>query len=183
MRLLIILVLVLSFAAGSAQNSDQYNEKFHRDNSGDFIVEVGDALPTFTYVTADGDTLDSDFLRSGLAIVQFTAAWCPFGKLQMEAVQKQFWQEHSENSDVNCIVFHVDIAEDTALFTQIIQELGVSYEVSLDGDERIFNCFLSPKSSVPRLIVANNGVITHLSSGFNPRQFRRLIRKINSYCE
>jgi len=167
-------ILLLAIANANSQNP------YRRDDNGHFIVEVGDYMPSFSYVTLDGDTLDTDFLRGQVCIIQFVASWCPFGKGQIKAVEDLIWRKYNKKSDkLSILGFTEDFPQDTAQFRLLIKEKGISYPFCFDTDERVFKLFATSKASVTRLIiVGEDGKIVSMEDEFYRKSFRRTRKTI-----
>lgn len=167
MKNLLLLIVAISNLATFAQNP------YKRDADGQYIVKIGDELPSFSYTTFDGDTLDSDFLRGRPAIIQFVASWCPYSKLQLWAVEDLIWKKYGDEN-ISVVAFTEDYPSDTANFRQMAKDKGITYQLAFDDDERIFKLFASPKAGVTRLIVVDsNGKIVELEDEFSRKTFKR----------
>lgn len=166
-------LVTASVAYCAAQNP------YRRDNTGHFVVEVGDELPSFQFTTLNGDTLDSDLLRSQTCIIQFVASWCPYSQGQMMAVEDMIWRKYNDKKDIFVVAFSEDFAQDTANFRYETTKNGISYPLSFDTNEMIFKLFATPKASVTRLVISDkNGKIVALEDEFYRKSFRRTRKKI-----
>ncbi|MCQ2203779.1 MAG: TlpA family protein disulfide reductase [Bacteroidales bacterium] len=168
------LLYISSVSIVSAQN------KYARDENGQWTVSIGDDLPSFEYITLTGDTLDSDFLRGQVCIIEFVASWCPFGKGQMKAMEDLIWRKYvvkkkrGYSNDLTILGFTEDFPQDTAQFRNLIKEKGISYPFAFDTDERVFTQFVTSKASVTRLIIVDrDGKIIALEDEFYRDTFRR----------
>lgn len=170
--LLIILATVLPCKA---------QEKFHRDNNSEFIVKEGDTLLPFSFVTLNGDSLDSDFFVGSVVLLQFIASWCPFSTSEMRAIERDIWQKYQSTNKVQVYGFTVDDPSDTASFHKFLTDNNISYPFSFDCDERIYRLFSTPKGTVPRcVLVDGEGRIVQLSDEFYRRDYRRMRHLIRS---
>lgn len=177
-KVLLITILLIPQLAFS-QN------KYARDDSGHFIVAVGDDMPSFEYITLQGDTLDSDFLRGQVCIIQFVASWCPFGKGQIRAVEDMIWRKYGlkkrrgYSNDIAILGITEDFPQDTAQFRLLLSDFGISYPFVFDTDESIFRLFVTPKASVTRLIIIDrDGKIVALEDEFYRDTFKRTRKTI-----
>lgn len=167
MRYLLLILITLCSFPSLSQN------KYKRDINGEYIINIGDNLPSFNYITLEGDTLDSDFLLGQPAIIQFVASWCPFSKMQLKAVQDLIWKKYNEKG-LTVIAFTEDYPTDTASFRKLAEEKGITYQLSFDTDERIFKLFATSMASVTRLIVVDSqGKIVELEDEFSRKTFRK----------
>lgn len=153
---------------------------YKRDSEGSFIVSVGDELPSFEFVTLNGDTLDSDFLRGQVCLIQFVASWCPYGRGQMKAVEDLIWRKFKKKySDLTIVGFTEDFPQDTAQFRNLIFEKGISYPFCFDVDELVFKSFVTPHATVTRMILVDRtGRIVALEDEFYRKVLRRTRSKI-----
>lgn len=173
LRYIIIPLLAATTACGSLFAQDK------RMRDGKFIVAVGDDMPTFSFTTIDGETLDSDFLRGQITVLHFAASWCPFSKQQIADYQKHIWSRNSDNYNLSVIGFSIDTPSDTVLFRKGIAELGATYPFAFDNGERIYNLFATPKGSATRTIITDtNGKIAFLSHEHTRRSLRKVKKAV-----
>lgn len=172
---IIIQIFLLIFFAIPAES-----QKIIRDRESKFIVNIGDEFPRFEYVTSEGDTLNSDFLRGQTTLIQFAAAWCPFSRDQLKYIEKNIWKEHHNNTHFELICFCVDQESDIANFKEIVESDNLTFPISYDPEERIYRLFVTPQGSVTRsVIIDKQGRIAYLSDAFDKRNFRRTAKVVN----
>ena len=156
-------------------------EKFHRDKDSRFIVEEGQSLPPFSFVTFAADTLDSDFFAQNVVLLQFVASWCPYSASQMKAIERDIWQKYQHLGHLQIYGFSVDEPADTAAFKLWLRDKNISYPFSYDADERIYKLFATAHGTVPRCILVDaDGRIAMLSDEFYRRDYKRLRHLIRS---
>ncbi len=173
MKVFAILAFIHLSIAIYAQNP------YRRDENGGFILSVGDELPSFEFVTLNGDTLDSDVLRSQICIIQFVASWCPYSQGQMRAVEDLIWKKYKQKNNILVVAFTEDFPQDTAQFRRYTTEQNITYPLSFDTEERVFKLFATSKASVTRLIITDkNGKIVSLEDEFYRKSFNRTRKKI-----
>lgn len=145
---------------------------------GEFIVHEGETAPTFSYVTQEGDTLDTDFLRNKVTVIQFAASWCPFSQAQLVDHQYYLWDKHSSNPDFSMMVFCVDKPEDRTKFQEQIKADNVVIPYCFDGGD-IYNSFCTPNGSVTRtIIIDREWRIAHLHEIHTYRDLRQIRRQV-----
>jgi peroxiredoxin len=167
------IVLLLTSLAMALPNEAQ--EKFHRDTDSKFIVNEGDLLPPFSFVTLSGDSLDSDFFANSVVVLQFVASWCPFSTSEMKAIERDIWQKYQATGNVQVYGFSVDDPSDTTTFRKFLAANNITYPFCYDCDERIYKLFSTPKGTVPRCVLVNEeGRIVQLSDEFYRKDYKRM---------
>ena len=169
---LLLFALPIFVVSASGQN------KYWRDADGEFVVHVGDDMPSWSCVTLSGDTLDSDFFYGRVSVIEFMASWCPFGKGQMRALEDLVWRKERYRG-INIICFSEDFATDTLAFREMTEEWGIGYAVSWDDDGDVFRKFATRDATVTRLIVVDSdGKIVKMYDEFSRKTFRDTRRTI-----
>lgn len=150
---------------------------------GQFIVKEGDEAPSFSYVAMDGDTLDTDFMRGRVTLLQFAASWCPFSQAQLLDIQEFIYDKYSSYAEFDIMVFCVDTTENAqSKFKEIIETDGVRLPYSYDRDNHIYNLFSTPKGNVTRSVIIDREwriVELHdLHTWRNLKQMRRTVKRL-----
>ena len=150
---------------------------------GQFIVKEGDEAPSFSYVAMDGDTLDTDFMRGRVTLLQFAASWCPFSQAQLLDIQEFIYDKYSSSEEFDIMVFCVDTTENAqSKFKEIIETDGVKLHYSYDRDNHIYNLFSTPKGNVTRSVIIDREwriVELHdLHTWRNLKQMKRTVKRL-----
>ncbi len=150
---------------------------------GQFIVKEGDEAPSFSYVAMDGDTLDTDFMRGRVTLLQFAASWCPFSQAQLLDIQEFIYDKYSSSAEFDIMVFCVDTTENAqSKFKEIIETDGVKLPYSYDRDNHIYNLFSTPKGNVTRSVIIDREwriVELHdLHTWRNLKQMKRTVKRL-----
>ena len=150
---------------------------------GQFIVKEGDEAPSFSYVAMDGDTLDTDFMRGRVTLLQFAASWCPFSQAQLLDIQEFIYDKYSSSAEFDIMVFCVDTTENAqSKLKEIIETDGVKLPYSYDRDNHIYNLFSTPKGNVTRSVIIDREwriVELHdLHTWRNLKQMKRTVKRL-----
>lgn len=154
-------------------------QQVHRQRGSQFIVQVGQEAPRFSFITSDGDTLDSDLLHGQVVLIDFAASWCPFTPAQMEDHQNAFWQKYSGNPAFSMFTICEDFPQDRHYFNNIAKEAGVTSPIVYDDKEELYQLFVTPNGSVTRsMIIAPDWSIAYLQDKHTRRGMRALRRTL-----
>lgn len=162
------------------------NAQVRRERDSRFIVSIGEAMPRFDYVALDGDTLDSDFLRGQVVLLQFCASWCPFSQAQLVDMQWGVWRRHRKDANFSLLLINEDLPQDRQHFLDQRQERELTMPLTFDEQETIYRQFVTPNGSVTRtVIVGASGTIvslydvhTRMTRYLVKRDVRRELRKL-----
>ena len=169
MRAAIAILLLLAATPLLAQ------QKILRERGSQFILTVGQEAPVFSFVTTNGDTLDSDLLRGQVILVDFVASWCPFTPAQMEDHKKNFWEKLSSNPAFQMLTISIDRPDNQQTFLNIANEIGLTSPLIFDTDEQLYQLFVTPNGSVTRsLIIAPDWTIALLQDKHTRRGMRQI---------
>ena len=72
-------------------------------NEGAEKVKIGDAVPDFTVVTANGKLAAAD-LKGKVVLINFFATWCPPCRTELPVLEKQVWEKYKDNDDFVLLV-------------------------------------------------------------------------------
>lgn len=149
-------------------------------DKGHFLVKVGEELPHFQYVSIEGDTLDTDFLKGQVVVVVFAASWCPFSGHQLQVLESKLWGRRKGNPDFTMIgICEDNDKESREEFLRQRKENGITIPFAFDEDEKIYRQFVTPHGSVTRtVLVDRNGIIADMHDVHTRRdewQLRRMV--------
>ncbi len=152
-------------------------QEVRRERGSRFIVSVGDEMPRMSFVTSEGDSIDSDFLLGRVVVIDFCASWCPFSPSQMWYHERVLMERYRDVADFMMYVVCEDEGEGRAAFAGIVREEGITIPVVYDEGERLYGLFMTPRGSVTRTVVVGpDGRIAHLEDGHTRGGLRRIRR-------
>lgn len=146
-------ILTLGVAIIAALFAADADAQTERDRGGYFIVREGDEAPRFSFVTVDGDTLDSDLLRGQVTVIQFAASWCPFSKAQVIDHQKYIWDKYKDTGRLAMYIVCEDDTADRASFALHLEDNGITIPYGFDENEQVYQLFCTPRGGVTRTVV------------------------------
>ncbi len=145
-----------------------------RDRNSVFIVNVGDPAPTFQFVL-DGDTIDTDFLRGNVLLLQFAASWCPFSQAQLLDYQDYIWNKYKGKKDFSVLIICEDEPENRATFIDQQESQNLTMPYIFDTNQSIYRLFATPNGNVTRTIVVDKDWnIAYFHDAHTWKSFRRL---------
>lgn len=166
-----LLVFLLLFLQSGIEAQEK---KIVRERDSRFIVQVGDELPHFSYITTEGDELDSDFLRGQVVLIHFAASWCPISVTMRDDVQNKLLTKYADE-ELSVLCVNIDEPKDTALFVKMLKEEGITYPVVLDCEERVYRNFVTPKGSVTRsIVIGKDGRIVYMSDEYDRKKAKEI---------
>lgn len=142
------------------------------DNRG-YSVKVGDMAPDFTLQYLDGTTAKLSDLRGKVVMLQFTAGWCRVCRQEMPYIEEEIWQKHKDNE--NFVLVAVDLKEPKEKVLKFIEDMKVTYPLTLDENGEIFSLYTEKNAGVTRnIIIDRDGKIEFLTRLFDRKEFDQM---------
>ena len=140
-------------------------------NEGAEKVKIGDAVPDFTVVTANGKLTAAD-LKGKVVLINFFATWCPPCRTELPVLEKQVWEKYNDNDDFVLLVIGREHTREELVRFAAEKELDLPFYP--DVKREIFSQFAS--QSIPRnYIVDRAGQVVYASAGFSDKEFKHLL--------
>jgi peroxiredoxin len=135
------------------------------------LIEVGQQVPDFTYVTLQNDTLRINDLKGKVVFMNFFATSCPICIKELPFVEKDIWAAHKENENFELIVFGREhVADEMIAFKE---KTGYTFNIVPDPGRKIYSLFA--EKYIPRNVVLDReGKIIYQATGFDDEEFSKL---------
>ncbi|MCB2196132.1 MAG: TlpA family protein disulfide reductase [Bacteroidetes bacterium] len=135
------------------------------------LIEIGQQVPEFSYVTLQNDTLHINDLKGKVVFMNFFATSCPICIKELPFVEKDIWVTHKENENFELIVFGREhIADEMIAFKE---KTGYTFNIVPDPERKIYSLFA--EKYIPRNIVLDReGKIIYQATGFDDEEFAKL---------
>lgn len=173
----IILITLMAFICQTSLNA-QSKEPENRGYS----VSVGDEAPNFTIKYLDGTTRQLSDLRGKVVMLQFTAGWCKVCRKEMPHIEAEIWQAHKDNP--NFALVAVDLKESRDKVEKFINDMKITYPLTLDEDGSIFSLYTEKGAGVTRnIIIDPDGTIVFLTRLFDKNEFKQMMNVINELLD
>ena len=142
-----------------------------------YIVKVGDEAPNFKLQLIDGKTITKADLKGKVTVLQFTASWCSVCRREMPHLEKDVWLKFK---DKEFVLIGIDRDEPLDVVKKFIEEMKVTYPISLDPGADIFALFAQKEAGVTRnIVIDQSGKIVFLTRLFEEKEFKAMITKID----
>lgn len=105
------------------------------------VVEVGKPVPSYAAVTLQGDTVSLTSLRGRTVLLNVWATWCAPCREEIPYLERLHTQHSGAGLEV--IGVSIDARGETQAIAEFASELGVTYPIWHDPDERVSARFLS----------------------------------------
>ena len=158
--LLIPSVLALTVAA-CAGEADSYS-----------LLQIGDQVPAYGARSLDGDSVEFNQFRGKPLLVNLWATWCGPCRVEMPEIQ-ELYERYGDR--VRVVEVSLDSRGSEAQVRRFIEDIGVTFSILLDPDERVVRQFKTIGVPATFLIDAE-GTLRHRwwgqyrpLSGVNPR--------------
>jgi peroxiredoxin len=112
------------------------------------------AAPDFTLSQLEGGSLTLSNLRGKPTLINFWATWCPPCRRELPALQTAYT---AYQDDIGFIA--VNVKEDPATVTALVQELGLNFPIVLDSDGQVSNIAYEVRGLPTTVFVDANGVV------------------------
>jgi len=135
------------------------------------LIEVGQAVPEFEYITLNNDTINVNDLKSNVVFMNFFATSCPICIKELPFIESDIWAKHKDNENFELIVFGREhVAEEMIAFKE---KTGYTFNIVPDPGRKIYSLFA--EKYIPRNIVLDReGNIIYQATGFDDEEFAKL---------
>lgn len=136
----------------SCTMTDEEDEIQPSDN----IVNVGDALPAFTVLMNDGQSLSSSQLRGKPSLIVFFSTSCPDCQRELPLLNARYLAHGMDTTFVA-----ISREEGWESVSSYWQQQGLSLPVSAQSDRTVYSLFA--KKGIPRIYISDaQGIIRSL---------------------
>ncbi len=136
----------------SCAMTDEEDEIQPSDN----IVNVGDALPAFTVLMNDGQSLSSSQLRGKPSLIVFFSTSCPDCQRELPLLNARYLAHGMDTTFVA-----ISREEGWESVSSYWQQQGLSLPVSAQSDRTVYSLFA--KKGIPRIYISDaQGIIRSL---------------------
>ena len=141
------------------------------------LIEVGQTVPEFSYITFENDTIDIKDLKGKVVFMNFFATSCPICIKELPFVESDIWAKYKDNENFELIVFGREhIADEMIAFKE---KNGYIFNIVPDPDRKIYSLFA--ERYIPRNIVLDReGKIIYQATGFDDKEFAKLKETIEN---
>ena len=115
-------------------------------------------------------------------MLQFTAGWCKVCRQEMPHIETKIWQVHKDNP--NFALVAVDLKESRDKVEKFIDDMKITYPLTLDEDGSIFSLYTEKGAGVTRnIIIDPDGTIVFLTRLFDKNEFKQMMNVINELLD
>lgn len=144
-----------------------------------YIVKVGDMVPYFDMTLLDGSIVPITALQGKVVMLQFTASWCGVCRKEMPHIESDIWQKLKDNPDF--ALYGIDLKESADKVKEFAASIPVTYPITLDLEEKLFDLFCAEDAGVTRnIILDRTGKIIMLTRLYDESEFASMVALINS---
>ncbi|MDR1336943.1 MAG: TlpA family protein disulfide reductase [Tannerella sp.] len=141
------------------------------------VVYTDDQMPAFTVVSDDGTETPSARFSGKVILINFFATWCPPCQAELAEVEKTLWPRFGREPDFVLLVIGREHSD--AELTAYNAKKGFSFPLYPDKNRQIFASFAT--QSIPRsYLIDRDGKILHVATGYEPAEFKRILRMIDN---
>lgn len=167
--LLLTILLISLYSCNYKQKKAEKAEKLDIIKS--TLVEVGQTVPEFNYISLDNDTININDLKGKIVFMNFFATSCPICMKELPFIESDIWTKYKNDENVEIIVFGREhTAEEMNSFKE---KTGYTFNIVPDPGRKIYSLFA--ERYIPRnFIIDRNGTIIYQASGFTDEEFAKL---------
>ena len=140
------------------------------------VVKVGEKAPEFTVKTIGDKTICLSALRGKYVLLNFFATWCKPCLQELPVIEKHIAQQFSSDKIVVIAIGREHSLNELQLFNE---RKKFTFHIAADPKRSIYNMYA--KKFIPRsYLIAPNGELIYVSSGYTSTEFEKLVRLIDS---
>jgi peroxiredoxin len=134
-------------------------------------TKVGDPIPSFSLVTIEGAAFNIEAMKGKVVLVNFWATWCAPCLTEMPRLEKEVWQKYKGNDFEMIAIAREQGIQEIKSFQE---KYKYTFPMGPDPQKAIYSKFSN--AGIPRNYLVNReGQIVYQSTGFNPKDFNKLI--------
>jgi len=134
------------------------------------LVHVGDPVPDFVLVDADGRTFSTADAKGKVVLINFFATWCGPCLMELPHIE-EIWGEYRDRESFQLLVIGREESMDSVRAFR--SKNGFSFPIAPDPVRDVYALFA--KELIPRAIVVSpDGVIVYSQVGFDERDLANL---------
>ena len=139
------------------------------------LVKVGDTAPDFSFATENGQTKKLSELKGKVVWINFFATWCVPCRQELPHLQKEVYDKLKSNKNFELIILGREHS-----WAEINKfKTGNKYNMPFypDTGRKVFSLYA--KQNIPRnFVIGKDGKVAVSSSGFNEKEFKEIIEKV-----
>jgi peroxiredoxin len=141
------------------------------------VVYLDDSMPAFTIVSDDGTETPSSLFKGKVILVNFFATWCPPCQTELAEIEKTLWPKYGQESGFVLLVIGREYSE--AELSEYNAKKGFGFPLYPDKNRQIYAAFAT--QFIPRsYLIDRNGKILFVAKGYQPADFKRILRMIDN---
>lgn len=138
-----------------------------------YIVKIGQQVPDFSMITANGKTVRIADLKGKIVMLQFTASWCSVCRKEMPHIEADIWKKYKDNK--NFALYGIDLDEPVEKVKEFAKQIPVTYPLALDPKGGIFYQFAEKGAGVTRnVIIDKTGKIVYMTRLYKEEEFTEM---------
>lgn len=174
-------IILLSIALTLLNSCNLKEKKAQKEYEADILkttlIEVGQQVPEFKYITLNHDTVNINDLKGKVVFMNFFATSCPICMKELPFVENEIWAKYKENENFVLLVFGREHEADEMISFK--EKFGYTFNVVPDPGRKIYSLFA--ERYIPRNIVLNRqGEIIYQATGFTEEEFEKLMQVIET---
>lgn len=143
------------------------------------LTHKGELVPSFTFETEKGKKAGIEDYRGKLVWINLFATWCPPCNVELPLAQK-VWDKYKSHPRFAFFVFGRQENWDKLLPYK--EKKGFTFPILPDADRGIFSRFAT--RFIPRnILVDESGKIIYQSKGYEPDEFKELVKLIEEHLK
>ncbi len=172
MKKTILLLTILLIGLYSCNYKEKKAEKeYNLDIIKSTLTEVGQAVPEFSFITLNNDTIDINDFKGKVVFMNFFATSCPVCMKELPYIENEIWAKYKDNESFELIIFGREhVADEMIAFKE---KTGYTFNIVPDSGRKIYSLFA--EKYIPRNFVLNReGNIIYQVTGFTDEEFVKL---------
>ena len=177
-KLSILFFTIVAALTVSAQSKSKLPKKEIPADYG-YIVKIGDKVPEFSMILANGKKVSVSDFKGKVVMLQFTASWCGVCRKEMPEIEKEIWLKNKNNPKF--LLYGVDLDEPLEKVQKFATDMKITYPLALDPEGAIFKLFAEKNAGVTRnVIIDKTGKIVYMTRLYKEEEFMEMVKIIET---
>jgi peroxiredoxin len=142
----------------------------------DEVLKLGQTLPSFSLITVDNDTINSNELKGKIIFINFFSTWCSPCLEEFPVLKTEIFDTYKNYKDF--LFLAIGRGHSSSELTEFKKRTNNQLPLYPDKEKIIYSKFANV--SIPRNYIINrDGIVIYVSKGFYIEDFHVMTKTLN----